>query len=408
MAMRSLWTHKTRSLLTILGVVIGIGSVLAVVTLGASFEESVVSQFDAFDQRSVFVMANDGSTPHGPPDPGQFGLIFTEIDRQALAAMSGVERVLAEGKVPVAGLAYGEMESPYKELSAVDLAAQVLAAERFASGGVFMSGEEEAVLGATVAERLGGGTAVEIGSEIGLRYPDGTLRTVTVTGVLADQEGVFEEADGQVYVPLEPFYTTMRKSPSTAEEVRVYSALTVLVGDPRDVVQVRDRIEAHMQDESDASRLLVGSTEILVMTPGDITDQISAAFAQITTFIGAIAVVSLLVGAIGIANIMLVSVAERTREIGVMKAIGALDRDVRSLFLFEAVLVGLLGSLLGIGLGLGGGAMLVRFLFETTVTLPWDWLVVSVGVGVFVGGLAGYLPARRATKIDPVLALARE
>lgn len=411
MAAGSLWAHKTRSLLTILGVVIGIGSVLTIVTLGASFEASVIGQFDSVDDRTVFVTVGQDGPQQGPPTAGPFGTIFTAVDRDALAALPGVERVEASGTVATSSVTFGSTTIPYTAVRATDGEAQELRhPEDYADGRVFTLGTREVVLGANIAQFLGKGN-LSAGDTVVFTLPDGSDMNVTVAGILREQEGVFSDSNTGVFVPLDPFYDFRIRSPTTQVVVSVFNGLTVIASSASELDTVRDAVNAYMQDSSDASQLLTEGTVIFVATAGDITEQISAVFDQITIFIASIAVVSLLVGAIGIANIMLVAVTERTREIGVMKAIGALDRQVLGLFLMESILVGVVGSIVGIGLGLAGGIGLVKGLFSGTdvpLTIPYEWLAISVLVGIGVGVIAGYLPARRATKIQPVEALAHE
>lgn len=423
MALSNLWSHKMRSLLTILGVIIGIGSVLAVVTLGASFEESIVGQFDSIDQKTVYVYSSVTPIGGGPPDCQQFCNIFTDVDRQALAGLPGVDRVTVSVDVPATSLGWKGHELTYERLTAtVPEADEVRLQDDYEAGGPFTLGANHVVLGSAIAELLAlsgspDGTSVDdvehvaAGDAIAIRFPDGRTVDATVAGVLAEDLAFFGDRNGRVFVPVDPFYNTTRPSPSTGEESRVYAGFTVIAGDVRDVEDVRDAADAYIQDGSDARLLKIQDQELAVDTASDIQGQISAVFSQVTTFIGAIGGVSLLVGAIGIANIMLVSVTERTREIGVMKAIGARNREILLLFLLEAVLIGVVGALFGIALGFAGGASVVKGVFsgeDVPLVIPYEWLGIAVGIGIGVGIVAGYLPARRATKIQPIQALAYE
>lgn len=409
MALISLWSHKLRSAMTILGVVIGVASVLAVTSLGAAFEESITSQFDTLDQKTIFVTATATDVNQGPPDAGQFGLIFTEVDRQNLLALEGVETVLATGQVTVSGISVAGKDLPFRSLTGTTPDAQELReTEDYASGGPFALGAQEVVLGWSIAEQLGGDTPVEAGATMTITFEDGSTTQATVSGVLAKQESFFGSNNAQVFAPVDPFYSVKRESPSSKELVRVFEGFTVVADDPTDVDATRDRVEAYMTGESDAAALLADGLQIIVATPEDIQEGISSAFDQITIFIAAIAGVSLLVGGIMIGTVMLISVTERTKEIGMMKAIGALDREVLWMFLLEASLVGLFGSLLGIVIGLAGGYSLVEGLFgseDVAFIVPWQWLGIAVAVGVGTGIIAGLFPARRAVRIEPVEAL---
>jgi putative ABC transport system permease protein len=138
-----------------------------------------------------------------------------------------------------------------------------------------------------------------------------------------------------------------------------------------------------------------------------VVEEIQDVIDRITRFVTGIAVIALVVGAIGIANITLVSVTERTKEIGIMKAVGATNRDTMQLFLTEAVLLGGIGAIVGVPLGLlvGFGAAVYA---EVSFTLPIDWIVFSVVMGVTTGVVAGLYPAWRASKVDPIEALRYE
>lgn len=412
MAMANLWSHRMRSALTILGVIIGIGSVLAVVTLGSSFEESIVSQFDSVDQKSIFVTSTLTPVNAGPPDCQTYCNIFTDVDRLALVGLPGVDRVLVSGEVVSSSLSWNGQELTFERLTATTSDAdEVRIEDDYVSGGSFAMGANELVLGSQVAEFLGRGQNVTAGDAVQVRFQDGRVVNATIAGVLREDTNLFGDRNGRVFVPVDPFYTAVRTSPSTGASVRVYNGFTVVAQDPRDVNDVRDAVDDYVQDRSDASRSKVEDQTLLVATSGDIQAGISSLFDQVTLFIGAIGGVSLVVGAIGIANIMLVSVTERTREIGVMKAIGAKDKEILILFLLEAFLIGLAGALIGIALGVAGGWAIINsglFGDDFPFVLPWDWLGYSVLVGVGVGVIAGFLPARRATKIQPIQALAYE
>ena len=412
MASANLWSHRMRSALTILGVIIGIGSVLAVVTLGSSFEESIVSQFDSVDQKSIFVTSTLTPVNAGPPDCQTYCNIFTEVDRLALAQLSGVDRVLVSGDVVSSSLTWNGQELTFERLTATTSDAdEVRIADDYVSGGSFAMGANEVVLGSQVAQFLGRGQNGGAGDDVQVRFQDGRVVNGTIAGVLREDTSLFGDRNGRVFVPVDPFYTSTRTSPSTGASVRVYNGFTVVADDPRDVDDVRDAVDGYVQGRSDASLSKVEDQTLLVATSSDIQAGISSLFDQVTLFIGAIGGVSLVVGAIGIANIMLVSVTERTREIGVMKAIGAKDAEILILFLLEAFLIGLAGALIGMALGIGSGFAIVASGIvgdEVPFTLPYEWLGYAALVGVGVGLVAGFLPARRATKIQPIQALAYE
>ncbi len=410
MSLSSLWAHKLRSALTILGVLIGIGSVLAVVTLGASFEESIVSQFDTIDQKTIFVASAIGGPQGGPPDCQRSCNIFTEVDRQRLLSIDGVERVIVEAEVPSTSLAAGARQLTYERLTAtVPELDAIRDPAAYRDGGPFALGRQEIVLGHAVWQALGANLVA--GDTVEIRFQDGRQLPARLAGVLEEETALFGDTNGRVFVPVDPFYNTTRVSPTAGSETRVYAGFTIIVADVRDVDEVQDAARAYLEGQSDAMELAVEDQQVLVATASDIQAGISQTFDQVTIFIGAIAVISLVVGAVGIANIMLVAVAERTREIGVMKALGARDGEVLRLFLLEAFFIGLVGALLGIALGIGLGVAVVNGLFadnDIAPVIPLPWIAISILVGIGTGVAAGFLPALRATRIQPVEALMRE
>jgi len=309
--------------------------------------------------------------------------------------------VVPSGGVAVTGLEANGQTVPFSTLTATLPEARMLNGDVYREGGGFASGESRAVLSASAADRLD----ASAGDTVIARAPGENL-TLEVAGVLEAGASSVGPAEDGVFVPLDPLYDATTESPNTGETVPVYDSLTVLATSPQKAQDVKMRVEAYVTEDSDASQLAPEDIVIGVATTSDIVDAIGETFDRVTLFVAAVAFVSLVVGAIGIANIMLVSVVERTEEIGIMRAMGALDRDILSVFLLEAALIGLAGTLVGIGLGLGAGALLVQALFsDAPFQIPWDWLALVFPVGIGTGVVAGYLPARRATRIDPVDAL---
>jgi putative ABC transport system permease protein len=416
MAAGSLWGHKMRSTLTVLGVIIGIMSVLAVVTIGKSFEQSIVSGFNTVDDRTIFVTCNleANEVGGGPPDCQGLGRIFSERDRQEILDLPGVLAVNPEGRLPIDHLTFENRSVPFRSIAAAESDAKAISSlvGGFEDGRVFEPDAPEVVVSYDVATLLGQGDPDIVGESLTIHFLDETNETVTVVGVLKKETNEFVQFTAlTIYAPVQRYYRfPAQVSPVTGEAIQVYDGFSVVADDPRNLDVAKLAVTEYLESErSDAQHLLVNGTVLYIATGSNIVEAIGTVFDQITLFISAIAVVSLVVGAIGIANIMLVSVTERTREIGVMKAIGAKDSEILMLFLVEAILVGLVGAVLGIALGLVAGALVIQFVFdEFTLVLPYDWVGISLAVGVLTGVIAGFLPARRATRIQPIQALAYE
>jgi putative ABC transport system permease protein len=207
----------------------------------------------------------------------------------------------------------------------------------------------------------------------------------------------------RIYGPIDPFHESVVDSPSAGVRQRAFPQVTV-IAEPRQIAATKTAIQTYLSTESDARQLSGADTELVARSGSDFVDEISDVITQITRFVTGIGVISLVVGAIGIANVMLVSVTERTREIGIMKAVGARNRDVMGVFVIEAALLGTLGSLLGVPLGLGVGYAAAGYA-EVTFAIAPGWIALAVVVGLLVGVLAGLYPAWRAARIDPIDAL---
>ncbi len=332
--------------------------------------------------------------------------VFTEYDIQQLEGIQGVQAVLPRGIVQTQSIQHGNRT----------LARQQVTATRPASitDGVLVEGrsfeaDEEAVV---VNERMAGSFSENLttGERLTMTMPDGSERTVTVVGVVNGTRGEVPVSEfarqPRVYVPIDPFYDSVVESPSAGVRQRAYPQVTLVVG-PREIPETQSAIQAYLSGDSDARSLSADDTELVARSGNDFVEEISDVIERITRFVTGIAVIALVVGAIGIANVMLVSVTERTREIGIMKAVGARNRDVMQVFLVEAALLGTLGSLLGVPLGLLVGYGATRYA-EVTFSLAPLWMALAVGVGVLVGVVAGLYPAWRAARVDPIDALRHE
>ncbi len=402
---RSIRAHRLRSALTVLGVVIGIASVIVFATFGASVQTDVVSQIGTTNANNVYLLPgeDDGG-------PGGFAAaaspVFTTNDLEAIAAVEGVEAVIPQGIVPTASVAYGDQTVARQQVTATTPA--TFGNDSVVAGRGFRSGAAEMVVNEAAASAFRGN--VSVGDDVTLALASGERRTVTVVGVVSGTRGGlvggFGEAAPRFYVPADPFYATTVTVPDLNVEQRAYPQVTV-VADTRRVQSVKAEIEEYLDGESDAAQLLPDGAGITVQTSGDIIEEIQRVIERITRFVTAIAVISLVVGAIGIANITLVSVTERTREIGIMKAVGATRRDVMQLFLTESVLLGGAGAAVGVPLGYAVAYAATRYA-DVTFALALDWMAFAVAMGVTVGVVAGLYPAWRAAEVDPIEALRYE
>ena len=411
MAWRSIRGHRLRSTLTTLGVVIGVGAVITFVMLGASLEGAIIGDVAA-GQSPTMTVTTQQEGAQGGPGVASGQTVFTEHDVREIQSLQGVEAVVPQGTVSLSGVTYRNQTIGLSSMTATTPGYfERTGQENFSAGGAFALGEREVVLNqaaATVFEEN-----VSVGETMAVTYSSGETVNATVVGILEAPTGGggFQPGGGfsrpQVYAPTDPFVQTRLASPSTGDRQRVYSQLTVVATEYDQVDAVSERVATYLESESDARELLPSSYETAVQTNEEFVEQIQSILNTFTGFITGIAVISLVVGAIGIANIMLVSVTERTREIGIMKAVGFQNRDVLQLFLVEAVVLGVIGSVMGIVVGVLAGFGATRVL-DLPFTFPLEWAVIAVVVGIVVGVVAGLYPAWNGARTDPIEALRYE
>ncbi|WP_135821724.1 ABC transporter permease [Halostella litorea] len=402
LAWRSIRGHKLRSTLTTLGVIIGVAAVITFVTLGVSLSAGILGEVGAEDASTVYVWASPPDQEGGPGQGAE--LVFTPRDVERLNDLEHVEAAFPWSPVPTESVAAGNETVPLRQGVYATGEAYLDPAD-VGEGRRFASGQREAVINPAMAERFD--RNVSVGDEIGVTVPGVGRQNATVVGILATSEGQspFEGfgSEPRAYLPADPYYTAL----AGGDEARYYSIAVRATG-VEDVDAAREETRAYLEsDESDASEFLGDDLELTLQTSEELLDQLRTVLDQLTAFVTGIAVISLLVGAIGIANIMLVSVTERTREIGIMKAVGARNRDVLTLFLTEAVILGVLGAVGGVLLGAAGGWAVTEYA-DLPLSYPFEWFGIAVAVGILVGVAAGLYPAWRAARTDPIEALRYE
>ncbi|MHB8585543.1 MAG: ABC transporter permease [Thermoplasmatota archaeon] len=415
----SVRTHKLRSTLSIIGVVLGISSVIAIVTLGAGLQTAILSQVtQQFDPNVISVSLVARSAGVGPGG-GEFAaggggsvFAFTDHDISSIQNLSGVDWVGATAPLSPTAVRLGNQSLPGITVSA----------HRGLSGNHYQwghdpTGANEAVLSNATALRLLNLTKTSnvSGLVLTLEYPAHTgaafaWANVTVVGV--QTTGVFGGGGetmvvGQEFAPLAPLNGTAQHG---------WTSLTVRATDQNSLNDVKTRVSNYLNTQSDARNLKGDRLNFQLLTQDDVVSLISNGLSTFTLVIAGIGAVALLVGLVGIANIMLVSVQERTREIGIMKAVGANRTEILMIFLVESVVVCVVGAILGIILGTFEGFGLGRLLATLGagrgtgfpfVLLP-EWYGIAVLLGILVGLVAGIYPASRAGRVSPVEALRYE
>jgi len=397
LALRSVQRNVLRSFLTILGIVIGVGAVITMVTLGNGAAQAISTQISSLGTNLLLVSPGQriggGGGGGGVPQ-------FTEADALAIAAqIGGVAAVAPQGRASVTVVANGR--NWVTNVTGTTNDWFVTGNWKLAAGRLFepdeqLAGAAVCIVGETVRREIFGGAvgAKGLGEQLRIKQ-----FSCDVVGILAGKgQGGMGDQDDAVIVPL---HTLQRRVTGS----RKVSTLSV-----------------SMEEGSDSSRLKAGLRQLLrerrKLAQGDddnfnifdtqqLAETLSSTMGVLTTLLGAVAAVSLLVGGIGIMNIMLVSVTERTREIGLRLAVGALEGEVLLQFLIEAVVLSALGGVIGIAIATAASYglslyMAVPYAFDPGINL------LSLVFSAAIGMVFGYFPARRAAQMDPIEALRHE
>jgi putative ABC transport system permease protein len=409
---RNIREHKLRSTLTTLGVIIGVAAVITFVTLGASLQQDIINTVAGGNAATMYVTAQSPGESRVPSLGGGGSVVFTQYDVEQIRRLDGVELVAPESGIAASSVSHNNSSVGRQWITVSSPGYFRVRNISFVAGRPFAIGAREVVLNRPATEMFDDN--VTVGENVTFtRAVNGEVLNATVVGIVEQQgsSGVlgFGQTSGEprMYAPARPYYERTVASPSLRARQLVYGRVLVKAESPGQVDAVQGRVYNYLGEHSDARQLKPNSYEFQVTTQDQIIGQVKQLTSTFTAYITGIAVISLIVGSIGIANIMLVSVTERTREIGIMKAVGAQNRDVLQLFLVEAVMLGVLGSALGAVVGVAGG-----YAGAQAIGLPLAfqpvWFLAAVGVGVVVGVLAGLYPAWDAAQTDPIDALRYE
>ena len=394
LALRSIRRHLLRSFLTILGIVIGVGAVVTMVTLGKATTAAVQQQISALGTNVLQVRPGQGFGRGGggprPPD-------FDEEDVSAIAnQIAGVTAVAPQASATATAIYEGaNWSTSINGTTSAFLIVQPwpLTAGRYWTPAEEAAGKAVCLIGNTVRQNLYRG-----GDAVGTRMRIGTI-SCDVIGTLSTRgQGGFGDQDDVVVMPIK----TVQRRFTGNRDIRLmlvgvdpaYSTATVQsqIGD---LLRERRRITGGKDDDFN------------IFDTAQIRDTLTGTTTLLTRIVAAVAAISLVVGGIGIMNIMLVSVTERTREIGIRLAIGAVAREVLMQFLVEAVALSCLGGLIGLVL-----AQLVILALVPLMQVPWTFdpqiNLIAFAISAVIGVVFGYFPARRAAALNPIDALRHE
>ncbi len=401
-AWEGLVSNKLRSMLTMLGVIIGVAAVIIMIAISAGTEATIADQIKSLGTNLLFVSQNFGFEGPGARNPGADSRNFLSYD-DALAigdGLSGITGVVIERNsdqpVRVGTTAVNEVEIVGTTADFPGVRDVPVGEGRFFNESDMERKAKVAVLGYSLAEQLFGET-----DPIGNKVIVGNT-TLSVIGVLA-QKGVVgnTDYDARLYTPITVVF--QRFTPSQFSRVigdRVNS-IVVQVENQNQIDDVIFQIQLLLAKRHDTT---LDELPFTVRTQQDIISTQESTTAAFRSLLAWVAAVSLVVGGIGIMNIMLVSVTERTREIGIRQAVGATPNDIRSQFLTEALMLSLVGGLMGVVAGVGGSWIFDALGNMRTVVLPSSILLAFISAAA-VGIFFGYYPANKAAQLDPIEAL---
>jgi putative ABC transport system permease protein len=399
---QSLKRNRSRSVLTVLGIVIGVMAVILTLSIGQSAEGMILGQVADLGSDLVFAEPSNGGEVSGPPDP----FIAQSIDMDDAKALEATGLFSSVSPVVISTVP-GQHDDISKFLQIdgitpeyLDIFPADVALGRFIDQSDVETYARVVVLGKEAAEDFFGNND-SIGEKLELNRV-----SFRVIGIMEEQgTRFFQNLDSRIAVPL----TTAQRDLLGVDYVNYISMRAlgdVEVAKEEAVYTLRD---THNIDnpEKDLSK-----DDFIVSTQSDAVETIGVIGTVLTVLLSSIAAISLLVGGIGIMNIMLVSVTERTREIGLRKSVGASEKEILNQFLLEAVFLtgagGVIGVIVGVAISIAAAHIIASYIGDWGAVVPPEAIFLGVAVSSIIGIVFGYYPARRAARMDPIEALRYE
>jgi putative ABC transport system permease protein len=396
----ALLSNKIRTGLTMLGIIIGIGSVIAMVSIGQGAQASIESSIQSIGSNLIMITPGSQQNIGGYSTMGQRGAAKTLLSDDAEAIkkeIAGIQSMATElsGRYQITAKGTNTNTSvtgttpSYAEVRNVQVAEGGFISDQHIS-----NKSKVAVIGPTTATDLFGEGASVIGQNVrinGMQFK--------IIGITAEKGGSgFSNSDDVIYIP----FSTARQYLFGGDYV---TSIDIKAENADTMTQIQEDITSllfkrHSLKEDDTA-------DFSIMNQNDIVETASSITSTFTILLGAIAGISLLVGGIGIMNMMLTTVTERTREIGLRKAIGAKKKDINKQFLTEAIMITIVGGILGIILG-AGVSIIINFTGLLTTKISFNSILLAFGVSATIGIAFGYYPARKAAAMNPIDALRYE
>jgi len=404
-AMRIAWEaiikNKIRSVLTMLGIIIGVAAVIIMVAISAGTEATIQEQITSLGSNLLFVQSSFGRFGPGGGSQGS-GLVYDD----ATAIQDQIDGVAA---VVVEQNSSETVKSETGQLDGVSIVGSspglpsvrdlTIAQGRYFNEQDVSRKQKVAVLGYTLAQELFGNT-----SPVGQYVTVGTTK-LAVIGVMAEKGSVGgTDFDSRLYTPITVVFQKFTPSQFARIIGNSVRQITVEVDQNANIDDVITQINLLLVKRH---KLTLETADFSITTQSDIIDTRESTTAAFRNLLAWVAGVSLIVGGIGIMNIMLVSVTERTREIGLRQSVGATPNDIRLQFLIEALLLSIIGGLIGIVVGVGGSYIFGSVSDMRTVVSPTS-IVLAFGSAALVGAFFGFYPANQAAQLDPIEALRYE
>ena len=387
LALSSMANNKMRTFLSLLGIVIGVGSVVAILNLGQSATASINESMEIGGINMVKIMPSSNSRYSSIFDES-FGdtLMQNVADIDKVLPMVSSVANIRNGQEIKSSISIQGVTSDYFEANSLTLS----------DGSFFTSLDninrrQVVVLGKTIADEL-----FPVGGAVGqyVSIYRTQAKSYQVVGVLEEKDATLGSSyNSAVFIPYNTYDQRFRK----ISQVQSY---TVKVSDGANAIQVSNQIEAYLNET-------VGSDNFSIFSPASLVEMANQITSTFSLFLAAIAAISLIVGGIGIMNIMLVSVVERTREIGIRKALGATPKTIRGQFLVESITLTVFGGIIGLVLG-GVISYAVVTVAGWNLHLSYAAVFLALGFSTFVGVFFGWYPAMKASKLDPIDALSYE